>query len=56
MKKIDFNQNWNFSKCGENNGLQKVSLPHDAMLHEKRNPDCLNGKTICDSGADADVK
>ena len=36
MKKISFNQNWT---C---NG-QAVTLPHDAMIHEKRVPGHASG-------------
>lgn len=42
MKKIDFNQNWQFRKGDA--GPQTIALPHDAMLYEPRNPGCLNGK------------
>ncbi len=42
MKKINFNQGWEFQKEGTE-GWQAVDLPHDAMLAEKRDPDCSNG-------------
>lgn len=45
MKKIDLNQNWQFAKCCEERRIETVSLPHDAMLHEKRSASCLNGKS-----------
>lgn len=41
MEKQDFNQGWLFWKEGENT-QQKVNLPHDAMIHEKRDPNCAN--------------
>lgn len=64
--KIDWNQNWSFSKIGE--APMTVHLPHDAMLLEKRDPNCHNGvnsgyfpggkyryeKTLTLSEADAD--
>ncbi len=37
MRKQDFNQDWIFYKEG-GQGKQAVTLPHDAMLHEKRDP------------------
>ncbi len=45
MKKLDFNQDWLFSKFGDESHAITLSLPHDAMLHEKRSATCLNGKT-----------
>lgn len=45
MKKIDFNQNWQFSKYGNGEKAITVSLPHDAMLNEERSATCLNGKS-----------
>lgn len=36
MKKISFNKDWVF--CGK-----KITLPHDAMLAETRDPECKNG-------------
>ena len=35
MKKYDFNENW-FVKNAKNGEFQKITVPHDAMLHEKR--------------------
>lgn len=43
MRRIDFNQGWMFAKKGGE--AVPVSLPHDAMLHETRDPACANGKT-----------
>lgn len=42
MEKIDFNQNWIFYKK-EDGEKQKVNIPHDAMIHEKRQPDSPSG-------------
>ena len=42
--KINFNDNWQFCKFGED--LSKtVDLPHDAMLYEKRDKNSKNGST-----------
>lgn len=46
MSKIHFNDNWTVQKEGEHK-LYNVTLPHDAMIYEKRDPDCVNG---CDTG------
>lgn len=37
MHKIDFNTGWKYAKQGE--GLQSVTLPHDAQITEKRDSD-----------------
>lgn len=42
MKRVNFNRDWEFQKEGAS-GWQAVDLPHDAMLAEKRDPDCANG-------------
>ena len=42
LKKIDFNEEWQFWK--EGGDRQNVTLPHDAMIHEQRDPECKNGK------------
>ncbi len=46
MKKVDFNQGWEFYK-GEDNApegaVQVVNLPHDAMIYEKRSKDSTAG-------------
>lgn len=46
MGKIPFNNNWTVQKEGEHKS-HPVTLPHDAMIYEKRNPECING---CDTG------
>lgn len=38
---FDFNRDWYFKKEGQKE--KKVKLPHDAMLEEKRYPECANG-------------
>lgn len=43
MKRQRLNQTWRFWKCGEEKNASLVYLPHDAMLWEKRSPDCPNG-------------
>lgn len=42
MKKINFNEDWQFWK--EGGDRQNVTLPHDAMIHEQRDSECKNGK------------
>ena len=44
MKKINFNQDWEFRK--ENGEVQIVTLPHDAMIHEEREPDSPGGSAL----------
>lgn len=43
MMKVQWNEDWLFSKLGENN-QQLITLPHDAMILEKRSKDSLGGK------------
>lgn len=46
MKKLDFNGNWLFERLATPDApAVPVTLPHDAMLHEARQPDCVNGHT-----------
>lgn len=42
MKSIIFNDNWQFWKQDSVN-QQTVTLPHDAMIHEKREPEAAGG-------------
>ena len=42
MKKQSFNSGWNFSKQNAV-GIQPVTLPHDAMIHEQRDPGAACG-------------
>ena len=39
MKKKDFNRGWLFGAVGKEQSMQPVTLPHDAMLYEKRSKD-----------------
>ena len=43
MKKSSINENWRFYKEGEENNVKPVTLPHDAMIHEKRDPVSKSG-------------
>lgn len=38
MKKIRFCDAWEFWKDGQESSRQQIDLPHDAMIHEKRDP------------------
>ncbi|MBN2047335.1 MAG: DUF4982 domain-containing protein [Anaerolineaceae bacterium] len=42
MKRINFNQHWSFQKHGADH-WQTVDLPHDAMIHEPRDPESATG-------------
>lgn len=42
MNATPFNQNWKFMKQGSGE-TQTVTLPHDAMIHERREPDGAGG-------------
>jgi hypothetical protein len=42
MKKFDFTQEWLFYKK-DNQEKTSINLPHDAMMSEKRQPDCASG-------------
>ena len=42
MKRLDFNSGWQFHKKGYTNSVA-VTLPHDAMIHEKREADGPGG-------------
>lgn len=41
MQAVDFNRDWYVAKQGE--APVAVTLPHDAMIHEKRQPDHVGG-------------
>jgi beta-galactosidase len=45
MKKLDFNQQWSFYKQGSTD-VQIVDLPHDAMIHETRDPESAGGAAV----------
>lgn len=42
MLQMDFCKNWKFGRLGEE-GKIFVNLPHDAMIHEERAPECESG-------------
>ena len=43
MKKINFNNNWSYYNYENGDRTRKkITLPHDAMILEKRNPNCDN--------------
>ena len=42
MNSNPFNQNWKFRKQGSEE-TQTVTLPHDAMIHERREPNGAGG-------------
>lgn len=42
MKKVAFNDGWIFYRDGQRDKAQAVFLPHDAMIHEQRDPNCAN--------------
>lgn len=43
MERIDFNLGWKFFKEGNESGTITVDLPHDAMIHETRDPESTGG-------------
>ena len=43
MKKISLNENWKYAHIGEDD-YKDVTLPHDAMLSEKRTEGSPGGK------------
>ncbi|MEJ5246338.1 MAG: glycoside hydrolase family 2 TIM barrel-domain containing protein [Caldilinea sp.] len=45
MRKQDFNREWRFCKEGRA-GAQIVDLPHDAMLHDARDPNSPGGSAV----------
>ena len=45
MKKQDFNENWQFHKQ-DSQDVQVVNLPHDAMIHEKRDAESPGGSAV----------
>lgn len=42
MLQMDFCKNWKFGRLGEEEKIF-VNLPHDAMIHEERAPECESG-------------
>ena len=45
MNRIDFNRDWRFHKAGSEH-WQVVDLPHDAMIHERRDPDSAGSSAL----------
>jgi len=45
MKRFDFNRGWSFQKAGADR-WQVVDLPHDAMIHETRDPKSPGGWAV----------
>ncbi len=45
MKSLDFSKQWLFFKQGDDS-RQIVDLPHDAMIHEQRDPDSAGGSAV----------
>lgn len=43
MKRIDFNNDWTYEHLGKSNLKKNITLPHDAMIHEKRSPESPGG-------------
>ena len=43
MKRIRLTQGWQFWKENEDDNRRRIDLPHDAMLHEKRDPSLPKG-------------
>lgn len=41
MKRTNFNENWLFYAQGQE--AKAIRLPHDAMIHERRQPDAPSG-------------
>lgn len=46
MKAIYFHDNWTYKRLGDDGVGEPVTLPHDAMLREKRSPEALGGKNV----------
>lgn len=43
MQKLQFNDNWQYYRVNEENNRFAITLPHDAMIHEKRSPNSPGG-------------
>ena len=46
MKKIDFNDNWACRHLNTDEEWKRISLPHDAMIFERRGKDCDGGANV----------
>ncbi len=43
MKKLDFNSGWTYCRIGKEEEKKDVTIPHDAMIGEKRSADSAGG-------------
>ena len=43
MKRIDFNNGWKYRRAGGNESWKEVTIPHDAMISERRTADSAGG-------------
>ena len=43
MKRQAYNKGWTFWRLGKEEGKREVTFPHDAMIHEQRDPACKSG-------------
>ncbi|MBN1246424.1 MAG: DUF4982 domain-containing protein [Anaerolineae bacterium] len=46
MQKLNFNQGWTFYNDGREADAISVDLPHDAMIHEVRDPESPGGNAV----------
>lgn len=46
MEKMSFNRGWTFRKQGQDETSQIIDLPHDAMIHETRDPESAGGSAV----------
>lgn len=46
MQKINFNDNWKIYQKDNKKTIKPITIPHDAMISEKRTYDSLGGKNI----------
>lgn len=46
MKKINFSEGWTYKKLNSNENEKMITIPHDAMFHEKRTKESIGGKNI----------
>lgn len=45
MRRIDFNKDWKYSHLEESGSEKSITLPHDAMLSEKRTKESVGQKS-----------
>lgn len=46
MKKIEFSTDWRYRQLNSNESFKEISVPHDAMITEKRSADSMGGHNI----------